>query len=362
MAVYLVLLVFIALIANKINQIDEPGLYESRHGITFTDHTPDVKKLFIFAAIVLLCIAGLRYNVGADYWAYYGSVSARASVLSEKILEYDEPGLSFLFWIATLIKPSDPRALGMFIAAAVTVGTMLYVIYKNTDELALSLVFYVILVWASCFNGVRQSLAAGFLFCGLPYLKERKFVRFLIFVLIASLFHKSALIMIALYFVAGRRASVGNMFIILIGSVVLLYSYDFVFQLLGMVMEDVDQTEYASRSVNILRTMVACAPALLFWISGLYQDEDDPEIAFYLNITLVHAALAIAAAGSSYFARVSMYTDPFMALAIPKLGRKFNEKTESKIMPFLVILYTLFFFYGEYKDETERVFQFIWQR
>ena len=361
MIVYFIVILFVLLMANQINQTDRPCLNHKRNGIAFVWHTVQAKRAYIITAIVLACIAGLRYGVGADFLSYYGGVEWRANELQENLQNLDEPGISFICWIATKINPSDPRAIGIFLEASITITTMLLVIYRNSDELGNSLIYYLLLVWASCFNGVRQSLAAAVLICGLPYIKQRKLIRYCIVCFVAFLFHKSALVMLAMYFVAGKKATIRNMIFIMLGSVVLLYSYDFVFGLLGNIMTDVDTTEYATRSVNILRTLVACAPAILFWASGLYKEADE-DTAFYLNITVIHAALAIAASGSSYFARVSMYTDPFMAIAIPKLGKKLYKKSGQNYMTVMTLCYTLFFLYGEYKDATEKVFKFIWQK
>lgn len=53
--------------------------------------------------------------------------------------------------------------------------------------------------YGSCFNILRQVIAMNFLLMSIKYLSEKKFQSFILFVLLASLFHKTALIFILLY-------------------------------------------------------------------------------------------------------------------------------------------------------------------
>ena len=76
----------------------------------------------------------------------------------------------------------------------------------NQPLLPLSIALFVLLgTWQGSFNGVRQYLAAAIIFAGHSLILNRRFKLFLLVVLMAALFHISALVCLAFYFVPLQR-------------------------------------------------------------------------------------------------------------------------------------------------------------
>jgi transmembrane protein EpsG len=201
------------------------------------------------------------------------------------------------------------------------------------------------------------------IFCAYPYLRERKFGRYLLFVILGATFHVTALIMIPIYFLVAREITWKNTVLIIVISFVLRYSYDFVFDLMGAV-KDKEFGEYAylTADVNILRIIVAFAPIILFLFippksrKGIEHKENQIDLS--MNIVLINAALMFATMGSTYLARVGIYTSIFFPLVIPEITKKFDKETRSIFEFVIIVCYMVYFLYGIYAQKLGYIFFF----
>ncbi len=304
------------------------------------------KILFAFTAIALIFVAGLRYAVGTDYFAYLNIYKQYANEFWDSILTLDEPGFKFICWISVLIGGDGFTAI--FLASLVTVFLFLRTIYKNTDMLLPATLLYIFLgCWHGAFNGIRQYLAAAVIFAGVRFIKEKKFWKYAFIVFIAFLFHSSALIMIFPYFIARNKISLPNILFLIISSVIILFSFSEVVEFTGFILNgDISQTgEYLTHSVNIFRILVAIAPALFFLFT--YQKRPfTKEQNFWINMLILNAVMMVATSNSAYLARMGIYTAPFSTLGIPELINGLDQK-EKKIATYIILI--LFFAYWVYE-------------
>jgi len=83
---------------------------------------------------------------------------------------------------------------------------------------------------------IRAGVATGILLLSIPYIAERNFSKFILYVAVATLFHYTALVYLPLYFLNSKRIDVlGYAFILTIPVILFLMKFSFhpVFQLLG---------------------------------------------------------------------------------------------------------------------------------
>ena len=328
-------------------------------------------KLFvIFIALVLSFIGGCRYYVGSDYSPYYADYKQYASIFYQRLISLDEPGVPLVFWIATLFK--DDPAVCIFLAAALTVILLIRTFYKFSDDLCLSLILYVFVIWHTSFNGIRQALAVAVFFCAYASLKNKNLKAFFLVAFLAFLFHKSVVPFITLYFIVNRKVNKKNIIIMIAGTIVLLYSYARIYSFMGIVMDkeayylnySATSTNYLSRSVNTLRVVFESFPAAFFLFKykelTFYEIEKE-KLDFNINLLVVHAAVALATSGSAYMARMSLYTMPFAVMAISTLMSYLKKDRQFFTFVFIVV----FAFFGCYEvGHSARLipFHWIWER
>lgn len=303
--------------------------------------------VFIVAAI-LIFVAGCRWGVGEDFWAYRHSFDRRADEWWDKLWVWEEPGLGFIGAVSRFIY-NDPKTL-IFNASLVTVGLYVKSIYKNSFSancFTFAIVLYILTgCWHNSFNGIRQYLAAAVLFAGSSYAMEGKVLKWIIVVLFASLFHRTAIIMLPVFLISKGRLNKKKVVLIAIGSITLALFGDMIFSIMGELKGQEQQTtEYAQTEVNIFRVLAAAAPIALatqmkreFW--------DDPFNSFTVGMVILNAGLMFATMNSAYLARVGIYTEMYTCIAIPRMIR--SMKKRNRIAWTIIVLGAyLYFCYHE---------------
>lgn len=177
------------------------------------------KTFIIICCIQWVLISSLRADsVGADTVNYmrlfdvHNNMSWEAVLLaakdyyfgSEVAVDYE---LGYVIFEKLIGSISSSHLFYKMVIATIFMSALGVFIYKNSEDPFISFIIYDALMYNMfSLTGYRQvvSVAIGILF-GYEYIKKRKFIPFLILVLVASLFHKSTLFFIVFYFLADKK-------------------------------------------------------------------------------------------------------------------------------------------------------------
>ncbi len=159
--------------------------------------------IFYSSAIILVLFAGFRANfVGTDTNNYIGMFIAKSNQ-EQSIFEIEgnvELGYLFLQQVAYFVSSKYWSILTLI--AIISVIPTYYVVRELTQNVIISIFIYVTLgVYLLFFNAGRQGISVAISTVGLLYILDRSIVKYLICIFIASLFHKTAFIMIPFYFI-----------------------------------------------------------------------------------------------------------------------------------------------------------------
>ncbi|MEG1028064.1 MAG: EpsG family protein [Oscillospiraceae bacterium] len=168
------------------------------------------KNIFAFLSFLSICItSALRYNVGVDFHSYYWMYSVIAN--GDKI--HAEKGYRFLNELLINFT-SEPQAIFVVTSIIIT-GLFFYGCFKYSPKPAMSLFLFITMGYLfSSFNILRQYIAIALIFASLKLIKENKFLPFLLIILVAMTFHKTAIIMIPLFFLTRLRLKQSYMVVI----------------------------------------------------------------------------------------------------------------------------------------------------
>jgi len=150
--------------------------------------------LFILSILPLTLISGLRYNVGTDYNHTY------APHFIDENWDYSE----FLFiWVNQFLRlfTSNPVILFLFMAT-VTHTFLQLAITRISPRWWFSAVLVVCINFFSVsLNQSRQMMSVAIYAYAFTFIHEHKLVKYLIFAILAGLFHYGCLILIPVYFI-----------------------------------------------------------------------------------------------------------------------------------------------------------------
>lgn len=203
-------------------------------------------------------------------------------------------------------------------------------------------------------NGVRQFIAVSMIFAGTDLLLKKRYLPYVLLILLASTFHGSALIMIPVIFVVQGKAWNMKAILMLLAILAISSSSELLNDLLLGVMES---TQYANDvaalmstgGVNAFRVMVFAVPpvmALLFrnQITGL----NSPIINLAVNMSVVSLGVYIIAMFTSgiYIGRLPIYFSLYNYLLLPWIIQRFFSKSSSKLIYLGVIgCYMIYYYY-----------------
>src|SRR5690554_4683046 len=154
--------------------------------------------LFVIALPSLLF--AFRYGIGTDYFAYVSNF--------QKLQTIGIHAVRFKFeWVYILINLIVGKLNGsiemVFLITSIIMMSFIYYAarhYAKYLSVGAAIFSYMMLYYQMSFNIVRQSVAMAICLYCIKYIHDRKFLKFSFFVLIASGFHISALLLFPFYF------------------------------------------------------------------------------------------------------------------------------------------------------------------
>ena len=163
---------------------------------------------------VYYCLSFLRWEYGLDWEGYYRMFQ----VFTWDDIEGHEPFFSYIIVLGKSIVNSYTFVLFVF-------STILFYCQykgiKNLSVLPLTSLLYLAGTYGCNVGYVRQYIAVGIAFISIIFIKERKFLPYLLCVLFAYGFHYSALAFLPAYWIFSLKLSRKKMFIMLLVSVFL---------------------------------------------------------------------------------------------------------------------------------------------
>ncbi len=252
----------------------------------------DIVACRIFG-FVLFVLAAFRYRVGYDYLAYqrYYELSRRFSrdfmEMASRI--HFEWGYLFLMWIA----PSFGLLIILCSAAAV-IPKIIY-IEKETDVRIVCMLMYFMSIFLPFDMGIiRQGISIAILLFSIKYAINKEIVKFGLLILLASLFHVTALVFIPMYFIANHEYAKKQYYIVAAVSLVLFVCIraDVLISVARLIPIELLQTKviyYAtvydpgmSERITYI-TMIKRILVLILFVEILSRQNKDEKSVFYLN-------------------------------------------------------------------------------
>ena len=327
-----------------------------------------VSSLFVFMSfLALFLVAGLRWNVGTDYPQYARLYWSYSRVPIEELFNPRISNLG-LFGIRALSIVSrfiyDDPATMFLLASLVTIGLSVRHISRSSDMFLFSIMLFIFTgSWHGSFNGMRQSLAISVIFAGSGFMIRREFWKYALVVATAALFHSSALVMLPIYLVSGRKTDYRQWLLLTAATVFMITSYDTLFRISEILLdkEVAKELPYMTRRVNILRVAASWAPVLLYLMSRKTYGKDR-ESNFYINMLIITAMLKVGTMNSAYLMRITGYTGVFVPLALPRLVGCFEKRSSLLLKLFILGLYAIFWHVEISKTPNLSNFRWIFAR
>ena len=355
---YILILIWVGVIG--LLSVTTSGVYrmETMNGEKVRRVTP----LFAVVAVLPLVIwAGFRGYVGdtAAYMRAFGEMPSSFSGIANYIdtIKKDQ---GFYFASAVIKCIIGNRQTLYFIILA---GVQCFLIFRIYRKYSSSYVVAFFLFIASTdyiswiFNGVRQFTAVTITVACFPWILKKKYIRAIVGILLASLFHQSALLVLPFVFIVqGKAWNKKTLLFIFAVIVAVMFANQFTNILDTMLAETQyenvisDWENWQDDGTNLLRVLVYCVPTILSLIGMKYiRQEDDPLINLCTNMSIASAGLYVVSMFTSgvFIGRLPIYFSLYNYILLPwEIDNIFTKQSAKLIYIAMVIAYLGFYLYS----------------
>lgn len=317
--------------------------------------------LFAVVAVLPLVIwAGFRGYVG-DTGAYMQSFAEMPSSLLgiRSYIVGVNKDQGFYFVSAVIKCIIGNRNTIYFIIVAAVQCFLLFKIYRRYSiSFATSFFLFIAstdyISWI--FNGMRQFVAVTITVACFPLILQKKYMKAIIVILIASLFHQSALLVLPFVFVVqGKAWNKKTLLFIIIVVIAVMFADQFTDILDNMLDETqyenvvTDWKQFQDDGTNILRVLVYSVPAMLSLIGIKYiRKADDPVINICTNMSIAASGLYVVSMFTSgiFIGRLPIYFSVYSYILLPWLVKNMFTKRSAQFINLVMVgAYLVFYYY-----------------
>lgn len=307
-------------------------------------------------------ISGLRYNVGVDYATY------------SKLFTYLQNGFIYREDIEPLFTSISKLwvmlGAGHFVYFAFWAFLQIFFIYYGLKKYQYLYPFIGLLIflgpyYLSWMNGIRQSIVACVFVWACHFIIDRKFIKYCATIIICSFMHKSAIILLPLYFlpnvdyfknkliwitvllactIIGQTGIVQN-YMNFIGQYLSFVGYDNYSQMFDNIMENSMNRAFGPR-----RMLILILDILIMWFSvDMKKYYNDKLFLFSYNMFVLYACLYELLSNVNFlFTRPLMYFSPFTlicsAFLLVYLKKRYGTLNRKPIFLFALTISCLYTF------------------
>lgn len=303
-------------------------------------------KALMFSFVLITLIAAFRRcDIGADTLQFYRDFSNIIADASWKYSNFRyEPGFYYLCKVLGLV---TNNAQILIITTSIFINfSICKFIKKNSPDLCLSTILYIItLSFFSNMNIMRQALALAILLFGFEYLKEKKYVKYILIVLVASQFHTVAYasLLLLLFTILPNKRKV--YFIEVIAAIVSFIFYKQLFNILtlgfgysGYATSEFGVSNYFGAVLSALETFIIIGFLILFSYNKTDKDMSN-KMKLCTIASILYMWFSFLVIRMNIFNRISELFSIYNIIFIPCLLEKMNKNNlyNYKIMKFFSI-------------------------
>lgn len=314
----------------------------------------------ILMVVPYIIWAGFRDDSFGDSYVYQRGYQEASGSLREAIALFGgdskDPGYYAFLNIMKSILGDHPNLYFTLIAAFQMVCVVLFFRRYSTNYWACIFLFVVSTDYLSWMhNGMRQFIAVAIILAGFRYMVKKQHIKMILLILLASLFHGSALLMIPVVFIVqGKAWDIKSILMLLVTAVVIAFVDQFS-PILNDLLQDTQYNDMMTNEIwtaddgtNIFRVAVYSVPAILS-LFGLkhIRAAHNPIMNICVNCSIVTMALYLIASVSSgiYIGRLPIYTTLQGYIALPWMIDQIFEKRSAKLVRSVMYGAYLAFFY-----------------
>lgn len=305
----------------------------------------------MFAAFPLIYISSVRYNVGMDYPVYkstFERISCGAVIDDFEFLYHK---------LNEIIAYLGGDFRWLFAITSIIFCVIIYkTIFRDSPMPAISVFLLVATTYYFCFlNGIRSMLAYAITLFSLKYVEERRFIPFLLAIIIAGGFHATGYLFVVVYFIYNKNFS--KTFTLITSLCVFVLAPvlgKFVNYLMSMTKyAGYLDSSYADAEQGYIKLLITVAVVVF---SAFYYDKEDKKFQLYYKLQVIYLWLTALVPYVPLITRVRwMFGLPIIILVPLTISKEKNPMSKLLVTYIIVVLYAVYCAYNLIEYNTNAV-------
>ena len=312
--------------------------------------------IVIIALLLLFIFAALRsINIGADTRQYVSHFIKISNTDFSDLNNYShiwygdiEPGYKIYNKLLSFIS-RNPQAITVA-NSFIQILLISILIFRDSKHKWLSVfLYYTFCFYQTALNLTPSSFVSYFIFLSFPFIKNKKFVAFLAFVLIGMTFHTSAIFFIPLYFLSKIKINPKSMFAVLSICLLCTLGYTTFLSIIVNIVPSkyvlyIDSTREHKQFFVELLVYISHLIVIAFCFMLLSRNKrkqflvDNPVMSWAFIFETVFYVLSTQ---SSMFSRGAFLFSPYVIIIIPELLNAIDDKKKKFIATSCIVIYGL---------------------
>ena len=273
------------------------------------------------------------------------------------VVQTKDPGFSIYLAIIKKLFGSSYTPF-LFISALIQGLAVTFFFRKYSSQFMISMFIFIASTeyFSWMFNGLRQFLAVAIALIAFRFLFEKKYIPYVLLILLASTIHLTAIILLPVAFIVNSRPWSIRVFIVLGIAVFALIATNQFTDFLNSSLQDTqysDSVEYWQQEhfggTNPIRVLVQIVPTVIAVVARRKLAENSNRlIDISINMSVVSAAIWLVSMVTSgiHIGRLPIYVSLFNNILLPyEIQILFNEKDQRIVKIAMVVLYLAFSYY-----------------
>ncbi|MGG7161201.1 EpsG family protein [Clostridium baratii] len=314
----------------------------------------NLKFVYIAFGVFITLFTATRDNIGgSDYFVYKDYFNNITNIFNLQGYDYFikyEIGYKYL---NALIKCFTNNYIWLFfIIAMITIPIILKLNYQYCKYPFFTMAFYMYKTFFyTNFIAMRQSIALTIFIVAFKYIINGDFKKYAFSIIIASLFHSSAIVLLPLYFVRKIKFyKLSFIQIILIGGIILIFSNSIIdilevlLKLFGFSQNIIIKISNIKSSVGI--NLHVFEMIFIYFIFRKTYKINNKKDEVVINIFILYCILTIAFSMQVIFIRIAMY---FYFIIMIFISRSLENIKDLKYKQLLIYILAILFLLGYIK-------------
>lgn len=271
--------------------------------------SPNRKKWFcIISGTIYFLISALRSKyIGGDTLHYVRMFNTLTTQGIDKALTYYDHDPIFGAFVWLIGRFTDSYTVLFTVVAALFCFSVWYYIYKHSKDPCLSVIFLLAFnLFQFSLTGMRQTIAIAFIIWAIIFLKQDKPIKAALFVVLASMFHLSALIFIIVIPLKLIKLSLNMLYFSILGLIAVFFARSFIAEALIFLVSDrgysVDDDNAGLTMVFVIFVLYAfCA------LFSFHYKKDNADHNIDLMVAMIAVFFEMLVPAQTIFFRIAFY-------------------------------------------------------